>query len=137
MATYIVLINFPHPHLAAAVQISLAADPFEEREPVAQRTRFIDEGHVEPIRAPQDGLDVEIFDLESVALDELTPRLNALSHEQAEEPVGLPSVRQRHAQERPMPRIHRGIPQLVGVHLAQSLVARHVHALLARLADGA
>src|SRR5262245_15269918 len=72
---------------------------------------------------------VEIPHERGVLFDELAARLDQLAHEHGEHLVGLHRVLELHLEERARLRIHRGAPQLLGVHLAQALVALHRHAL--------
>src|SRR5215472_14443895 len=63
-------------------------------------------------------LDVEETDVLGVALDESPPGLHVLAHENAEELIGLSRVIQRHLTQNAAGRIHCGLPELAGVHLA-------------------
>src|SRR6516164_11376263 len=56
-----------------------------------------------------------------IALDERAPRFHVLAHEHAEQLVGLGSVVERHLEQHPVRRVHRGFPQLARVHLAEPL----------------
>src|SRR6266511_5685129 len=56
-----------------------------------------------------------------VLLDELPARLHVLSHQDAEHPVGLDGVLQGDLLEDAGLRIHRGVPELLGVHLPEAL----------------
>src|SRR5262249_54214852 len=67
--------------------------------------------------------DVEVPHVERVLLDELPPRLHLVAHEGGEDLVGLVRVLDLHLQQRPRLGIHRGLPELRRVHLADALVA--------------
>src|SRR4026209_2236653 len=67
--------------------------------------------------------DVQEADVLRVADDEAPSRLDVFSHEDAEQLVGCCRVVESHLEEQPGGRVHRGLPQLLGVHLAQALVA--------------
>src|SRR4051812_30774092 len=72
--------------------------------------------------------DVEVHDCASVLLDELAPRLDHVAHQHGEEAIGLRGVVDAHLLQRPGRRVHRGLTQLVGVHLPQALEARYLDA---------
>src|ERR1700719_4941049 len=65
--------------------------------------------------------DVQEPDVLGVAGDERAAGLDVLAHQHAEQLIGLGRVIQGHLQQDPAGRVHRGFPQLVGVHLAQAL----------------
>src|ERR1700742_687567 len=67
-------------------------------------------------------LDVERRDA-GVLLDELAARLDLVAHELREELVGAGRVVQGDLGERRRGRVHRGLRELVGVHLAEALEA--------------
>src|ERR1043165_6397573 len=67
--------------------------------------------------------DVEEAHVAGVALDEPAPRLDVLAHEDREDLVRRRRVRQGDLEERAGVGIHRRLPQLVVVHLAEALVA--------------
>ncbi|MBG9887331.1 hypothetical protein ABE10_12570, partial [Bacillus toyonensis] len=69
------------------------------------------------------GSDVQEADVLGVALDEGPSRLDVLSHQHAEDLVGRRGIVDGHLAERPRGVVHRRLPQLLGVHLAQALVA--------------
>src|SRR3954467_6301280 len=74
--------------------------------------------------APQRaGSDVEEADVFGVALDESATQLDVLAHEDREDLVGLRRVLERDLQHQPLIGVHRRLPQLLGVHLAEALVA--------------
>jgi hypothetical protein len=63
----------------------------------------------------------------ALRLDEVPPRLHLVAHQHREHPVGLDRVVDLHLQQAAHGRVHRGFPQLLGVHLAQALVALAAH----------
>ena len=68
-------------------------------------------------------------------LDELPPRLDLVAHEDAEEVVGGAGVVHRDLQERAVGGHQGRVAQLLGVHLAEALETRDLHAPLAAAAD--
>src|ERR1700753_459179 len=64
--------------------------------------------------------DVEEPDVLGVALDERSPRLDVLTHQHAEQLVGLGRVVQGHLEQHPVGRVHGGFPQLGRVHLTET-----------------
>src|SRR5919112_4761202 len=64
-------------------------------------------------------LDVEEPDVLRVALDERPALLDVLAHQHGEHLVGLRRVLEGDLQQEPVVGVHRGLPQLVGVHLAE------------------
>src|SRR5262249_40742042 len=79
------------------------------------------------------GSDVEEADILGIALDERAPGVDVLAHQHAEQLVRGGRVVEGHLHERPSGRVHRGLPQLGEVHLAQALVALDVVGLGARV----
>ena len=79
---------------------------------------------------------VQVGDRERVLLDELAARLDDVAHQAREDLVGLAEVADLHLQQRAHVAVERGLPQLLGVHLAQPLVALHGDALAAGVVDG-
>src|SRR5688500_10673016 len=67
--------------------------------------------------------DVEVARLEGMALDVLAPRLDQVGHQQREDVVGRDLVLEAHVVQAPARGIHGRFPELLGVHLAQTLVA--------------
>ena len=61
-----------------------------------------------------------------MGLDEFAARLHLVAHELAHGALGFGRVVDVHLQQRARGGFHRGLPQLVGVHLAQALVTLHV-----------
>src|SRR5664280_1551137 len=68
-------------------------------------------------------LDVEVHDLEGVLLDEGPPRFDGVAHQHGEQLVGLGRVLDPDLEEAAALRVHRRGPELLGVHLAEALVA--------------
>src|SRR3954452_24687631 len=66
---------------------------------------------------------VEEPDVLGVAGDERPARVDVLAHEDREQLVRGGGVVQGDPQQHPVARVHRRLPQLLGVHLAQALVA--------------
>ena len=70
----------------------------------------------------------------ALLLDEvvaLPPRLDVVAHQRGEGLVGLDGVVDAHLEQRALLGVHGGVGQLVGVHLAEALVALDGEALLA------
>src|ERR1043166_8510053 len=82
-------------------------------------------------------LDVEEFSLKGVLFDEFPPRLDLFAHQNREHPLGLDRILDRHFEERALRGIHRRLPDVGGVHLAQSFEARDFDALLPHLTNPA
>src|SRR3954469_2228262 len=57
-----------------------------------------------------------------VAGDEAAPRLDVLAHQNREQLIRRGSIIQSDLTQDSHRRIHRGLPQLLGVHLAETLV---------------
>src|SRR5262245_56002952 len=79
--------------------------------------------------APGGRLDVEEADVLGVSQDEATAGLDVLSHEYGEQLVCLRRVVERYLKQDPTVGIHRGVPQLLGRHLAQALEPHHAFVL--------
>src|SRR5580704_10492138 len=73
--------------------------------------------------------DVEIRHRQRILLDELTPRLDLIAHQRGEDLIRRYRVLDAHLQQPPRLRIDRGLPELLGIHLTQSLVALYRLAL--------
>src|SRR5580693_6297393 len=69
--------------------------------------------------------DIQEPDVPGVAGDERAARLDVLAHQHAEQLVGLGRVVEGHLEQDPPGRVHRGLPQLVRVHLAEALEPLH------------
>src|SRR5438445_6381504 len=80
-------------------------------------------------------LDVEVADALGVRLDELLAGLDVRSHQPLERVVDRRGVFDRDAKKDARRRIHRGLPELLRVHLAETLHPRRLGAL-AELAQG-
>src|SRR6187200_2641209 len=65
--------------------------------------------------------DVKVLDLPGLGLDEVLARSDLLTHQHREDLVREGGVLQVDPQERPRLRVHRRLPELVGVHLAEPL----------------
>src|SRR6478735_9635111 len=77
----------------------------------------------EPYSSWVSALNVKETNVFGVAGDEATARLDVLAHQHGEQFVGRRSVVQRDPTQHPRTRIHGGLPQLLRVHLAETLVA--------------
>ena len=69
------------------------------------------------------GLDVQIAHVECVVLDKLAARFDVLAHERSENLIALHDVFERYLKQSTCIYVHRGFPQLLGIHLAQALIA--------------
>src|SRR5579871_425780 len=69
------------------------------------------------------GVDAGQVELGRAADDEVAPRPDLGPHQQAEYVGGGPGVLDLDPAQRAVPRLHGGLRQLAGVHLAQALVA--------------
>src|SRR5215212_4998689 len=76
-------------------------------------------------------LDIEIGDGERVFPNEISTRLHDVAHELGEEIVGFVELAHLNLKKSAHVLIERGFPQLLGIHLAQALVALHGDALAA------
>ena len=63
--------------------------------------------------------------------DEFAARFHVLAHERVEQPVGVDGLLDPDLKQRPPVGVHRRLPQLVGVHLAETLVPLQRGAALA------
>ena len=81
-------------------------------------------------------LDVEVLYFECVVADEVPAFLHVTTHQDTKESVGLACVVELNAQQCSCNRIHRRIPQLVSVHLAQTLKTLYLNSLAADLPYG-
>src|SRR5688572_16961223 len=77
-------------------------------------------------------LNVQIPYVERVVFDELAAWLDLVAHECGEHLVRFGVVFGAHLHQRAVVRVHRRVPERVGIHLAETLVAVDRHALLAR-----
>src|SRR5205823_8527291 len=76
--------------------------------------------------APVSTSDIEERDVLRVLLDEEATRLDLIAHQHREELVGGARVLDVYPDEQPLHGIHRRLPQLIRVHLAETLVAREL-----------
>src|SRR5213593_1910924 len=74
-------------------------------------------------RASARASDVEVFDVEGILLDELAARLHGIPHKNGEDLVRLDGVGDVDLEKAAGLGVHRGLPELRRVHLAQPLVA--------------
>src|SRR5579883_2584673 len=80
-----------------------------------------------PIRQPygsqkwSDPLHVEVLHAVGVRLDEALAWRHLIAHQHRERLVGLERVVNRHLEDSARSGVHRGLPQLLRVHLAQPL----------------
>src|ERR687898_2167681 len=81
-------------------------------------------------RAPVSRSDIEEADVLRVFLDEDPARLDLVPHQHREELAGADLVLDLDTDEQPPLRIHRRLPELVLVHLAETLEAGELDALL-------
>src|SRR5215210_4361682 len=72
---------------------------------------------------PEKVSSIQVLHLSGVLLYEGLARLDLVAHERREELVGDRRGLDRYLQERPVLRVHRGIPELVRVHLPEALEA--------------
>src|SRR3546814_4785244 len=79
--------------------------------------------------------DVEVRDLEGVALDEVAAWLDLVAHQGGEYLARLLGVADPDLEQGAGLGIEGRFPELLGVHLAEALVALHGQALAADLAD--
>src|SRR6476620_7691986 len=71
---------------------------------------------------PRSVLDVKILDVQRIAFDELPARLDLIAHQRGEHQVRFRVVFGLHLQQRPLLRLHRRRPELIGVTIAEDLV---------------
>src|SRR5689334_13087211 len=76
-------------------------------------------------------LDVEVGNAQRIVLDELAAGLDDVAHEASEDLVGNVGLCDFDPQKGAVCRVERGLPQLLGVHLAKALVALDRQALAA------
>src|SRR5271157_6625862 len=77
---------------------------------------------------------IEVLDLQRVLLDELAAWFDVITHESREEIIGGSSVVKPNLQERTTGWVHGGFPELLRIHLAESLESGDFHPFLADLA---
>src|ERR1700759_152226 len=76
----------------------------------------------QPYRLCTSSLNIKETNVFGVARDETAARLDVLAHQNREQLVGCRCVVAGDLAEHPHRRVHRGLPQLLGVHLAEALV---------------
>src|SRR4051794_32519475 len=76
-----------------------------------------------------DRSDVEVLHVERVRLDELAARLDLIAHERREDLVRGVGIRELYLEQGAGLRVHRGCPELLRVHLTETLVPLNVEAL--------
>src|SRR6476661_1419439 len=81
------------------------------------------------------GSDVKVLYLAGLGLDELLARRDLLAHEHREDLVRARGVVSIDAEKRPRLRVHRRLPELVGIHLAETLEALDREVLDVELLD--
>src|SRR5256885_8595958 len=74
--------------------------------------------------------DIEVLDVEGVVFDELPARFDLITHERGEHQVCFGVIFGTHLQQGADGWIHRRFPELLWVHLAETLVAVDRDALL-------
>src|SRR6476620_3099319 len=79
--------------------------------------------------------DVKVAHLASLGLDEVAAGLDPLAHELHEDVVRDPGGLDLDAQKRARRGVHRRLPELFGVHLAEALEALDVEVLDVELLD--
>src|SRR5690606_6418289 len=87
-------------------------------------------GPVVPTGPGATRLDVEVRRLERIVLDECATRFHHVAHQGTEDLVGGNRILDPHLQQAPGLGIDRGVPELLGVHLAQALEALDLATLL-------
>jgi len=80
-------------------------------------------------------LNVEVLYFEGMVLNEVPAFFHIAAHQDTKEPVGLAGIVNPDAQQGTSLRIHRRIPQLVGVHLTQTFEAFYLDPFTAYLPD--
>src|SRR4029079_7842099 len=81
-------------------------------------------------------LDIEKTHVLSVLLDDLAPRLDLIPHQHGEDAVGHRGVLHLDTHEHAAGGVHGRVPELGGVHLAETLEARDLNALLGEVEGG-
>src|SRR4051794_10048087 len=79
--------------------------------------------------------DVKVLDLARARLDEVATRLDLFAHQRREDHVGLRRILDVGAQQRACGRVHRGFPELFGIHLTQAFEALNGEVLHLQLLD--
>src|SRR3954447_17131590 len=81
--------------------------------------------------------DVKVANLPGLGLDEVLPGRDLLAHEHREDGVRHRGVIDLRPEKRSGLRVHRRLPELVGIHLAEALEALHGDVLAVHLLDDA
>src|SRR5450759_805888 len=79
-----------------------------------------------PFIAPTVASDIEVRYEPCIRLDEQPPRLHFIAHQPREDVVGLYCIMDVDLDKRTTLRIHRCVPELLRIHLAEPLVALDV-----------
>ena len=66
---------------------------------------------------------IKVFRISCVLLDELTSGLDGVAHEEREHSVARHCVLHRYTEKRSSLGVHRGFPELLGVHLTKTLIS--------------
>jgi len=82
-----------------------------------------------------EGLGVDVG-VQSIVLDEFATRFHDITHQFGEQIVGIIAMFDLDLQQGAGIGVQCGFPQLVGVHLTQTLIALNRNALLASIEDG-
>src|SRR6185437_16579580 len=90
-------------------------------EPSGSASRAIAEYGLRANEKRRRGVHVDIVG-ERIVLDEFAARLDHVTHQLGEDVVGLVDLLDLHLQERARLGIERGLPELIGVHLAEAFV---------------
>ncbi len=80
-------------------------------------------------------LNVQVFDFQGMGLDEISARLNFVTHENREDLIDPWHILEFDPQQRARFGVHRGFPQLTRVHFAQSFVPLDGQPLFAEIQD--
>ncbi len=110
----------------------------DDRHRVVEEARahlLLELARLDPARAERPGRRPQTsrtFTSRRVLLDEEAARLDLVAHQHREELVGGVRVLDVDPHHQPLRRIHRRLPQLLGVHLAEALEARELDADLLR-----
>src|SRR6476646_7589896 len=91
---------------------------------------------VAPHRLGAVSSDVEVGDVQRVGLDEVAARLDDVAHQLGEDVVGVGDLLHLHLQQRADVAVERRLPELLRVHLAETLVALKGQALASHSGHG-
>src|SRR5262245_11935098 len=80
-------------------------------------------------------LDVQVHDVQRVLLDEIAAGFDGIAHEDGEHLVGADGIFHGDLEERARLRVHRRLPELLRIHLAEALVALEGGPVLGLLHD--